>query len=512
MIYHTFKSLYGCLFFLLILGFSSLRAQPVLDARNISLGGGGTAYLSGVESNFYNPANLAIYDRKGTFHLSVGTLGSFFEPVLSSDRPQSQLDRYADTFLPYEPGEQNITSEQRNIILDENYAGNDLTSEHLARADILWGGIQWKQDEKAYSLVLRTRGGSRIDVGRGWYSLDPIEKGENRIRDFSLVKQLQVLHEISFGFAQEFKFINGLMPGINKLFVGIAPKFVIGGAYENTFYNGRYVTSSESNETRYTRAFTFHSSGSYSDMINSYRASRDPQDAIDSELDNKFLLNPTGYGAGIDFGLTYIIPLGSDVTLLDKGKNKRPVGKSLRIGLSVTDIGVVHYSSSPLQITSGQITSQVDRQEPLNNRFVGSAGQLPVFFEEAEELPNPFFEAESRSEEPFSSSLPTSINAGVILDINRLKVMSDFTLGLQNTAFTNKKLVARFGLESRALPWLPIRFGTTLATGKPVRFGAGTGIETRYWDFSIATQILVKSGMLTSDVVGGAIAALQFHL
>ncbi|MGK7370503.1 MAG: hypothetical protein ACNS64_09825, partial [Candidatus Halalkalibacterium sp. M3_1C_030] len=67
-------------------------------------------------------------------------------------------------------------------------------------------------------------------------------------------------------------------------------------------------------------------------------------------------------------------------------------------------------------------------------------------------------------------------------------------------------------IESRPLPYLPLRFGTSLAAGKPVRFGAGTGIETRYWDFSISTQVLIKSSTLTSDVVGGAVAALQFHL
>ncbi len=108
--------------------------------------------------------------------------------------------------------------------------------------------------------------------------------------------------------------------------------------------------------------------------------------------------------------------------------------------------------------------------------------------------------------------MPTSFNAGLVLDINRIKLMSDLTLGLSNTAFTNKKLVAHFGIESRPLPYLPLRFGTTLAAGKPLRFGAGTGIETRYWDFSISTQVLVKSSTLTSDVVGGAVAALQFHL
>lgn len=490
----------------------SLQAQPVLDARNIALGGGGTAYLSGIEATFYNPANLAIYDREGTFHLGLGTVGTFFEPVLSSGSPKSQFERYADTFLPYSPGQLDITTDERATIVEENYPGNTARSEHLSRADILWGGAAWKKDNKAFSLVFRTRAGSRIQAGKGWYSQDTIQQDSVLFRDFTLVKQLQVLHEISFGFSQEFEFFNGLLPRINKLFIGIAPKFIIAGAYQNSSYLAQYTSSLVPGTGTYTRAFNLQSSGSITGMIDQYIASQDPQSAIDSELNSGFLTSPTGYGGGVDFGLTYIIPLGTDVALLDEGKNKRPVEKSLRIAFSITNIGVLRYSKSPLQLQSESISSLENSQEPLNTQFVGSSGQIPVIFEEAANLPNPFFEVESRSEAGFTTSLPASLNAGVLLDIDRLKLMGDLTLGLNNTAFTNKKLKARFGMETRPLPYLPIRFGTALAAGKPLSFGAGTGIETRYWDFSIATQILIKSNTFTSDVVGGAVAALQFHL
>ena len=509
---HFYSRLLVCLIAVLIFGSGTLLAQPVLNARNIALGGGGTAYLNGVEANFYNPANLSVYDREGTIHFSLGTLGTFFEPVLSSGNPKSQFQRYADTFLPYESGEQSISTAQRTTILDENYSGSNLTSEHLSRADVIWGGIQWIGDKKSYSLALRTRLGSRIEVGRGWYSVEGIAQNGTSVRDLTLIKQTQALHEISFGFAQEFQFLNGLVPRINKLFVGIAPKLVLGGTYENSVYSGRYRTDFQQNTSDYQREFTFYSAGAYSDFINRYLASGAAQTAIDAELGNRYLLKPTGYGAGIDFGLTYLIPLGSDVSLLDSGENRRPIEKSLRIGLSITDIGVVHYSADPLQLSLAETASSINIQSPLGNQFIGAAGQVPVFFEEASEIPNPFFEAENRSDENFTVSLPTSFNAGLVLDINRIKLMSDLTLGLSNTAFTNKKLVAHFGIESRPLPYIPVRFGTTLAAGKPLRFGAGTGIETRYWDFSISTQVLVKSSTLTSDVVGGAVAALQFHL
>lgn len=512
MIYHFLNRLSVCVFFLLVLDSTALQAQPVLNARNLSLGGGGTAYLSGIESNFYNPANLSIYDREGTIHFNLASVGTFFEPVLSSGNPRNQFQQYTDTFLPLKPGNQNISTLERTAILDENYAGNDLSSEHLSRADMMWGGIQWINNGKAYSLAVRTRVGSRIEVGRGWYSEESTLQNGSSIRDFTLIKQQQVYHEVSFGFSQEFKFLNGLIPRVNKFYLGFAPKFVIGGSYENAVFRGRYLTDTEQNSTEFQSDFSFFSSGSYSEMIETYRQNGDPFTAIDRQLDDNYLLTPTGYGLGIDFGLTYLIPIGSDMSVLDKGDDRKPIQKSLRLGLSITDIGAVFYSKSPLQISSEQASDQINNQTPLNSQFIGAAGQVPVYFEEASEIPNPFFGADNESEENFTSSLPTSFNAGMVLDINRVKIMSDLTLGLSNTAFTNKKLVAHFGIESRPLPKIPIRFGTTLAAGKPLRFGAGTGIETRYWDFFISTQVLIKSSTLTSDVVGGAVAALQFHI
>lgn len=506
------KGLLGFLCFLLLGINLPLNAQPVLDARNVALGGGGTAYLSGIEANFYNPANLAVYDREGTLHLGFGTLGTFFEPVLSSGNPRNQFERYTDTFLPYSPGSLTISPTDREALLEENYSGNESRSEHLSRADMLWGGAVWKKGNTALSLALRTRAGSRINVGKGWYSTESISQDSIRFRDFTLVKELQVLHEISLGFAQEFEFFNGLMPRISKLFIGIAPKLVIGGAYENSFYEAQYTLSSVPDEGTYSRTFDLKSAGNNSKMLNSYLLTRDPQTAIDQELDNRSLTDPTGFGGGIDFGLTYIIPLGTEVTLLDEGENRRPLEKSLRIGFSITNIGVIRYSKSPFQLQSEPSTSTIQSQNPLNSRFVGSAGQVPVFFEEATNIPNPLLEAESRSDESFTTSLPASLNTGAVLDLKRFKLMGDLTLGLNNTAFTNKKLVGRFGLETRPLPYLPIRLGTALAAGKPLRIGAGTGIETRYWDFSISTQLLVKSSTLTTDVVGGALAGLQFHL
>ena len=89
--------------------------------------------------------------------------------------------------------------------------------------------------------------------------------------------------------------------------------------------------------------------------------------------------------------------------------------------------------------------------------------------------------------------------------------MGDLGLGLDNTAFTNTKLTFNLGLETRPLPSVPIRLGTRLASGTPTHLGLGTGIETRHWDFSIGSQVILRSTTFTSELVGGAVAGIQLH-
>jgi hypothetical protein len=99
-----------------------------------------------------------------------------------------------------------------------------------------------------------------------------------------------------------------------------------------------------------------------------------------------------------------------------------------------------------------------------------------------------------------------------MLELARIKVVGDLTLGLNNTAFTTTKLALHLGVEARPIQQIPVRFGTRLAAGLPTHLGLGTGIETRYWDFNIGAQVLVRSRTFTSEFVGGAFAGLQIHI
>lgn len=500
------------LLFIAVWAAGPLRAQPVLGPKNTALGGGGTAYLTGYEATFWNPANLMIHDHYGQLHIGIGNTGVLYEPVLSSDAAGDQYFNFTDSFYPYKTGVADITTAQRNVILKNNYPRNKLISQHQTRGDIILGGALWQRKNEAFSIAARMRFASRIDVGRGWYSDNFISSGNDKVRDFTLNHQKNYLYELSFGYAREFTYINGLIPRLSKLYVGIAPKIVLAGPGIDARYHGQYVQSNNGKSNAYISHFSYQTTGPYTRMTADYLRTSNASRAIADNLSRKFDFQNTGYGMGFDFGLTYFIPLGADLPSVTEDPTQSTVSKSLRISFSVNDIGMVRYNKKPLELSSEKDTTRIGSQAPMESMFIGADGQYLSYFEKADSLANPLMGAQTQNDNSFVKLLPTSLNAGVLLDLSRLKVMGDLTLGLNNTAFTTTKLALHLGLETRPIKMVPVRFGMKLAAGLPTHLGLGTGINTKYWDLNVGAQVLLRSRTFTSEVVGGAFAGLQIHI
>lgn len=497
-----------CLLAMALLLPLSADAQSYVGVENIALGSGGTAYLDGPEASFANPANLMIYDRQGTVNLTLGEGATFFQPVLSTKRAGEQWQNYRNQFTVYRPGSQSITDDERSTLVRENYPRNRLVSQHQNRSEVLLGGVSWMRGDNAYSLALRSRTASRTEVGRGWYASNFTDTGTENVRDFTLTRQTQTFHELSFGYAQEFSFFNGFFATLNRLYIGIAPKFVMGGAYSSSEFTG-YLFDEENPQFR--RKFDHQSTGNYSEAVNNYRQNNSAEQAINQHLENPFILDPTGYGGGIDFGLSYVIPLESNTAILDRGADRRTLGRSLRFAFSITDLGLIRYHDTPLELNMPTDTLQAASPDPTNTKFIGSPGQYFTFFDNNSPVDHPYLEAENSASNSFLELLPTSLNGGFLLDLNRVKFNGDLTLGLHNTAFNSTRLTAHFGAEIHPHPNIPIRVGTQLAARQPVHFGFGTGYEHRNWDVYLSGQVLIKS-TLTTELTGGGLAGLRFHL
>lgn len=502
--------------YLLILGSfiglsSPAQAQPVLGAQNTAMGGGGTTYLSGFKTTFWNPANLAINDRRGQVNLGFGHTGILFEPILSADNPYDQFLKFTDSAFPYQSYTTPISSAQRERILEKNYPQSTLLSRHQSRADIILGGISWQRGDAAYSVAARARFASRIEVGRGWYSDEFISDGDRQVRDLSLNQQRNQLFEFSVGYGRQFTFIDGLLPRLSELYVGIAPKAVLAGPSFDARYDARYIRTKEGDTGIYASDFSYKTTGEYSGMTSRYLVDPNPWSAIERNLSRTFdPMNNTGYGLGFDFGLTYLIPL--NLSVLEEDPEKSVISHSIRFSLSANDIGMIRYHKKPLKISSAADTTVIGQETPKESMFIGSGGQYLMYFDDVQAISNPLQTSQSNTSEQFSALLPASVNAGMLIDLSRIKVSGDLNLGLSNTAFTTTKLSIYLGLEGRPLKPIPIRFGTRIASESPTYISLGTGIETRYWDFNIGTQLTLRSRTFTSEFAGGAFAGIQLHL
>ncbi len=493
---------------LLCLYTATLVAQPVITPRNIALGGGGSTYITDYNANFYNPANLMIQDREGDFSIGVAVGGFYFDGVQHFSDPEAQWENSRDYITVYKNGGPALTQTERAVFLDENYPDNLTLSNHTVRYDATLLGMKWKRENYAFSIAFRTRTSSNFMVGKGWYS-NVFEEvpNEEPLLDRSLVHRYQTLHEVSFGYAESFQFLTGLTPRIDNFIIGIAPKLVLGGSYQNAQWDNVYERMSNGN-IRHIESFSYDASGPFGEATTAYLSGVALPIANSQSFSND-IFSLDGLGAGLDIGVTYLITLGSDLSAVRP--DQQPTQRSLRLSFSMTDIGFVSYSNSEVSITS-EVDTLTVASAPSNvsdEFFIGAKGQYVDFIEKYGEA-NPFL-LNNRSTDSFSTLLPMALHGGALLEINRLKIMGDVSIGLTNNAFNSTKLISSFGMELSPLKFLPLRGGIQL-NGSNINFlSLGTAIETKKWTLSVATQLTPNSLSSQPEISGVSVATLQFH-
>ncbi len=490
---------------MVLAGMVSAVAQPVLTPRNVALGGGGSSYLSDYSANFYNPANLLIPDRERNVDFGLFITGTYFNAVQNFRDLEQQSGNLSDYLSAFEPGRYTISATDRQEILDENYIRDRNTSLHQTRLDLILLGFKWRNDDRAFSIAIRNRISSSFEVGRGWYSNVLQEIGGVESLDRSLTHRYQSLYEVSFGYSESFNFFSDMTPRLDEFYFGIAPKLVLGGAYQDAKWKNVYSPGSSN---QLIQEFEYQASGNFGIATQQYLGGVAAETALTQNISDE-IFNPYGIGAGIDIGFTYLVTLGSDLSTISE--NNQLTSKSLRLSFSITDIGFVNYTDNGIDLNIARDTASVTAIPTgvSNDAFVGAPGQFIDFIDKnATQNPFPLAQQETGN---FSVLLPTAIHAGALLEINRIKLMGDLSIGLTNNAFNSTKIVASAGVEIRPFKFLPIRAGTQLATELPNYFSFGTAIETRLWDLSIATQFVSRTFSDNPTITGVTVAALQFH-
>lgn len=451
----------------------ALHAQPVFSPRLQAMGGAGTAISSGTDAAFTNPANLMIRNHRQGFLLHAGH-GSF-------QSTNEIADRHA--IHPFQ-----IWGAASEHPITEDPDG-------YASFDQLLVGMSYTGPSFAMSLGWRVRGENTWTAGAGWTDTS------GDLLDRSLTQNLFIRQEIALGFAWEYELISGWLTDLSKLYVGVNPKVVIPGMFIEQRL-GSYYSRLPDGTTTHVGSYDLLSAGA----MGAFAASG----GTGVPLTTEDLLTTTGIGGGLDMGFTYIIGLGNEQSL---GYRRRDQTKnSIRIAASITDIGIVSLSEAPVRRTAeAQASLNPVVPTPLTQGYSGSPGHMEAILSEADTERAARDRALPGEEGSINLTLPTTLNGGGALQLNRFLVTGDIRIPLYTHPYYADSRSLRLGSEVKLLRLLPMRGGVIFREGFETTYTAGFGIDMRNLDLSFSGSFRMSdSGHVIP--VGLGVAALQVRL
>jgi hypothetical protein len=507
----TYYRFFLILIFLFFTFQSPLSAQLSLNAVSTGLGGGGTAYLTGYESLFVNPANLYIQEKNYTLQIGILQGGYYFDTLLPVSNHNERFNQFMDAVNHHDLASEifPLNEDNRNQILERSFNEARLDGEFSTITDIHWFGLKWSKPERSYAISFRTRMASRYKMGRGFFTFIPNDQNGNLISDQSLRQRYDVLHEISFGFAESFTYLNGLAPQLSEFIIGAAPKIVIAGSHIDASYTNRYQFNNNNGAWSQNLGFRQNSSGKVS-----YRAEETLIEPALLPFRESYslsdLLQPSGIGAGLDIGITYLITFGDDVSQLRQ--QNEPTEKSLRLSFSVTDLGAVYHYKNPLLIETGEVENDQDIiSAPVDFLYQGAPNEHLSFLSKFEDFQS-LTENITGEKRSFETLLPLSVNTGGLFHYKRFKVMGDISYSVVQSAYRPTGFSSYLGIEVRPLQFLPIRGGTRLAPHLQGFYSLGTGIETNWFDVNAAIILKTKNNSPTSEILGASVVGIRVYI
>lgn len=462
-------------------------AQSVSSPAELALGGG-SALLSGSASVFQNPANILVRTHRFERELMLGSVAMTFptgnDPLLPLDAAQ----QIRDYFLPRAETSLRLASPTH---MDNLATRGTLYNQRVAYQAVPVA-LVWRRDTSARSLAVRTRGVASFEMSTNWLqsqnatgtgSGTDVSDGWNR----SLHERYQVLHEVSLGFAREVTMFNQWQAGLNTLLVGLAPKVVFAGMYSDMVYSSS-ITSDGTFLSRNARVHG-HTTGPLTEIWNDVAGTNNAHGlpVANQHLGPGSNASIQGLGFGLDAGITYIIPLGDDISLSPHVRS--PLRKSVRLSLSITDIGFVHYTASPARWQSSISEEQVDPPEPGSIGFTGKPGEMVRFLYASESARTLFEELIRAEDQPFTLQLPTRLQMGAAFHYMRLSASADLAYEHHAAHFLPRGWMVSAAAQMYLLRFLPLRASVQRETTGRLYYALGAGLDLGRLEVSAAARL-----------------------
>jgi len=474
-------------------GFSQSRHY---DSRSLGMGGGGTAYLDGYHSNFVNPANLMINSTNNRPKRSLGLLGGVGFRAGGTLINLDVYDQYLTKGLTLE-------GDIADNFLTDLFGGSssNLTRNQSTTFSLVPFGFSNRGNKSSVSLATRVRVTESFTINRGFaelgvYGLDPQELNDVTPVDFSF--GAVAFSEISLGYAREILSLPNLLFAKNvKLYAGIAPKYIIGIQNSTLDFNStieiqRANNSQYANRIIHNFDYRLNTVGNVSADLREFESDFEQDDSVTpgDYLSGEYA-NVNASGFGLDMGATLEMDI-SGVPIIDGFFGKK---KTLRVSMSITDIGKITYDENPTSFTANgtfDFTGSGNDQEPGD------------FYDDlADSLKNKVYgDFDAEDIDGIEYELPTMFNFGASLTMGKLTTSVDYGVGFNDSGTNSKRSTLNLGLEYRLLGLVPLRFGTRVGGYSSTVYSAGAGIDLNFLEFSAGLSLV---GNDTEN--GGSVAA-----
>ncbi|MDD8017913.1 MAG: DUF5723 family protein [Bacteroidota bacterium] len=421
------------------------------SARLVGMGRTFTAISRGLDAVGLNPANLALDDRDATVTINLFPIG------ISAGSDFINYKIYNDYFTgvpdPNNPGKQigrHLTEADKQEILGLFPGGIARTQAGVEVAPL---GLSLQFNGFGLAVVPSVRVLSNLDLADAILKF-PLQgnindAGEGTF-DFggtsvnaSAIAELNV----SAGYLIPVK-----IPDVEEFSVGVGVKYLKGLAFSTTdHYNaviqtvGQNYTNPKTGQTQF-----------YADSI---KGNFDFLQLVAYDSTGK---EPAGSGMGFDIGVSALIV------------------NSIRVGISITDIGKITWSKNPKAIV-GRSNFAV---EGLNKENLDTLSKA--------------FKGQTFDTTAFDYGLPTAFHLGAEVHLDDLiesfpfpwVVATDIHIGFNNLAGNTKIVQYAIGTELDPLAgWLPLRTGIILGGRERFGWSAGFGIHfANRFDLDFATQ------------------------
>lgn len=471
-----------CIIFILATT-SILFAQRHTTARNMGLGGGGTAYIDDFHANFINPANLMLNDKTVT----VGLFGGF---STAAGGGLANLSIYDEYFTTGRTINEQLTGEISDKLFG---SGNNGQQKFGVNADAVLFGLNVTGKSSAVSAAVRMRALSSFSISKGFFELGMGGLNEHYFtenKNVNVAGDVLMVGEISVGYARKVWSDGDIgEPGSKRLFAGVAPKLLMGIDYYKTSFNSQLSISEANKVVNHQFKYELDAVGKVSEQMTNYYTDRnnnlDPQFgdylAFDEAISE--ITSLKGTGLGLDLGITYEMVMPS-IPLMGGDY------QTLSLSFSATDLGSVEFDQNPgrysskgnfawsgLNYDSDYINAEHDSSFSNYTTHVQDSISKNVYGN---------FSPENIS--GFKVDLTPMINIGAAYSVGRWNVMVDIGKGLNSRGMNSKSLSSILGLEYNLFNIIPLRAGMRTGGHLNTAYSLGTGINFSFLELTIGAM------------------------